>query len=328
MTEEPLEPNMALEYENRPTSPKCLNLSTGAHLNESPQTAAKMVGGAAALLRNSRFRRKQPRPRRRSGDYVAQDLRKNSTDECEVIDYSMSSNANPPPKPCHDCHPNCDLLPLTKEPSPYNITSEDGMSSPTFIASPPNSPQYSSPINKASPPSPEEIHACSTPPTIFPPFSNGFGQTGHWPGLTLGPAPIFGRHRAQHSAPRGGPPRAWSNADLTEALHNVWNKKMTTSQASRIFGIPYNSLLMYVRGKYGKSLKLDLLKKGLDMALENKNNKKSKSSESHPPEFNAFAMGLFGEYPPPFPFATALSHILPPPPIDPNIDRGKTEDLE
>jgi len=36
--------------------------------------------------------------------------------------------------------------------------------------------------------------------------------------------------RAQHSAPRGGPPRAWSNQDLTEALHNVWNKKMTTSQ--------------------------------------------------------------------------------------------------
>lgn len=37
---------------------------------------------------------------------------------------------------------------------------------------------------------------------------------------------------------------------------------MTTSQASRLFGIPYNSLLMYVRGKYGKSLKLDQLRKG------------------------------------------------------------------
>ncbi|XP_035712745.1 extensin-like [Folsomia candida] len=46
---------------------------------------------------------------------------------------------------------------------------------------------------------------------------------------------------------------------------------MTTSQASRIFGIPYNSLLMYVRGKYGKSLKLDVLKKGLDQAMENSN---------------------------------------------------------
>ena len=35
---------------------------------------------------------------------------------------------------------------------------------------------------------------------------------------------------------------------------------MTTSQASRLYNIPYNSLLMYVRGKYGKSLKLDDLK--------------------------------------------------------------------
>lgn len=35
---------------------------------------------------------------------------------------------------------------------------------------------------------------------------------------------------------------------------------MTTSQASRMYGIPYNSLLMYVRGKYGKSLKLEKLK--------------------------------------------------------------------
>ncbi len=66
--------------------------------------------------------------------------------------------------------------------------------------------------------------------------------------------------KGQHSAPRGGPPRSWTNDDLTKALENVWNKRMTTSQASRIFGIPYNSLLMYVRGKYGKSLKLDQLK--------------------------------------------------------------------
>ena len=36
---------------------------------------------------------------------------------------------------------------------------------------------------------------------------------------------------------------------------------MTTSQASRVYGIPYNSLLMYVRGKYGKSLRLDALRK-------------------------------------------------------------------
>ena len=69
------------------------------------------------------------------------------------------------------------------------------------------------------------------------------------------------RRKGQHSAPRGGPPRAWTNGDLTDALNHVWNRKMTTSQASRVFGIPYNSLLMYVRGKYGKSLKLDTLRK-------------------------------------------------------------------
>ena len=46
---------------------------------------------------------------------------------------------------------------------------------------------------------------------------------------------------------------------------------MTTSQASRVFAIPYNSLLMYVRGKYGKSLKLDLLKAQTPAATDNLN---------------------------------------------------------
>ena len=77
--------------------------------------------------------------------------------------------------------------------------------------------------------------------------------------------------KGQHSAPRGGPPRSWTNDDLTKALENVWNKRMTTSQASRIFGIPYNSLLMYVRGKYGKSLRLDVLKKNTPAANDDLN---------------------------------------------------------
>ena len=77
--------------------------------------------------------------------------------------------------------------------------------------------------------------------------------------------------KGQHSAPRGGPPRSWTNDDLTKALENVWNKRMTTSQASRVFGIPYNSLLMYVRGKYGKSLKLDVLKQNTPAANDNLN---------------------------------------------------------
>ncbi|CAG7716451.1 unnamed protein product [Allacma fusca] len=330
MTEESLEPNMAFEFDSGPRSPKCLNLSMGGHLNQSPQTAPKNPGtastAAAIFLRHSPLRRKQARPRRRSGDYVAQDLRKINSEENQVIDYRMTSNSDPPlPKifPDHHQHQNHDLSPIIQQPSPpNNNNSDDGISSSNCVISPPSSPPFFFP--KASPPSPEEGHACSTPP-IFPPFTS-FGNPGHWPGLPLGPAPIFGRHRAQHSAPRGGPPRAWSNADLTEALHNVWNKKMTTSQASRIFGIPYNSLLMYVRGKYGKSLKLDLLKKGLDMAMENKNNNKSKPPETHTPEFNPFAPGPFGEFPPPFPFATALSHILPG--IEPKIDLGKTEDMK
>jgi hypothetical protein len=88
----------------------------------------------------------------------------------------------------------------------------------------------------------------------------------------MNPALTLGRSsKGQHSAPRGGPPRSWTNDDLTKALENVWNKRMTTSQASRVFGIPYNSLLMYVRGKYGKSLRLDVLKKNTPAANDNLN---------------------------------------------------------
>ena len=83
--------------------------------------------------------------------------------------------------------------------------------------------------------------------------------------------PLGRSSKGQHSAPRGGPPRSWTNDDLTKALENVWNKRMTTSQASRVFGIPYNSLLMYVRGKYGKSLRLDVLKKNTPAANDNLN---------------------------------------------------------
>merc|ERR1719357_2128699 len=95
-------------------------------------------------------------------------------------------------------------------------------------------------------------------PTSLPPTSSTPTYTGR-------------SSKGQHSAPRGGPPRSWTNDDLTKALENVWNKRMTTSQASRVFGIPYNSLLMYVRGKYGKSLRLDVLKKNTPAANDNLN---------------------------------------------------------
>lgn len=156
------------------------------------------------------------------------------------------------------------------------------------------------------------------------------------------------RPKGQHSAPRGGPPRSWTNAELTEALQHVWNKKMTTSQASRIFGIPYNSLLMYVRGKYGKSLKLEQLRKDcisgppielltMSMAGNNNNNNKNmnenrtkdskdlegpmqRSSSSEPdlmsspnPIFNPFPPGFYPDFPGGFPgLPLGMLNLLPP----------------
>jgi hypothetical protein len=99
----------------------------------------------------------------------------------------------------------------------------------------------------------------STPPALVPHSARSgpkMSSGGGGGSATMhGGVPMF-------SAPRGGPPRHWSNENLTEALRNVWSGRMKTAQASRVFGIPYNSLLMYVRGKYGKSLKLDLIRKG------------------------------------------------------------------
>ncbi|XP_013189738.2 protein jim lovell [Amyelois transitella] len=149
------------------------------------------------------------------------------------------------------------------------------------------------------------------------------------------------RPKGQHSAPRGGPPRSWTNAELTEALQHVWNKKMTTSQASRIFGIPYNSLLMYVRGKYGKSLKLEQLRKDciggpldvLNLNSGNNNNNHPPSKHQHDkddhqnpsqrpassepdiasnPMFNPFQQGFYPEFPPGFPMPLNMLHLLPP----------------
>lgn len=151
----------------------------------------------------------------------------------------------------------------------------------------------------------------------------------------------MGRPKGQHSAPRGGPPRSWTNAELTEALQHVWNKKMTTSQASRIFGIPYNSLLMYVRGKYGKSLKLEQLRKdctggpatpmdlmNMSAATGNNNNNPLKSeressdmlqpntrpnsTEEMPPSmFNPFAPNFYPDFGTGFPIPVSMIHLLP-----------------
>ncbi|XP_017010470.2 protein jim lovell [Drosophila takahashii] len=144
---------------------------------------------------------------------------------------------------------------------------------------------FNAPDGPPHPPSPLPFPGMSSAMTLTPPHMFGLDSPlglfppGMDPGklynplmemsdprdMPGGPPPFLKkkmpRPKGQHSAPRGGPPRSWTNTELTEALQHVWNKKMTTSQASRIFGIPYNSLLMYVRGKYGKSLKLEQLRK-------------------------------------------------------------------
>lgn len=151
----------------------------------------------------------------------------------------------------------------------------------------------------------------------------------------------MGRPKGQHSAPRGGPPRSWTNQELTQALAHVWNKQMTTSQASRVFGIPYNSLLMYVRGKYGKSLKLEQLRKdciggptpprdlmNTSGAANNNTVCKSDREPEHiqqntrPPSteeqqrlqspiFNPFAPNFYSDFAAGFPLPVSMIHLLP-----------------
>lgn len=168
------------------------------------------------------------------------------------------------------------------------------------------------------------------------------------------------RPKGQHSAPRGGPPRSWTNAELTDALQHVWNKKMTTSQASRIFGIPYNSLLMYVRGKYGKSLKLEQLRRDcisgppielLQMGVAHNNNSKAhrnkeqkrmdaeakgmrRSSSSEPDllsspnqMFNPFPPGFYPDFP--FPgLPLNMLNLLPPDRLPPALHMQMDEDCK
>lgn len=169
------------------------------------------------------------------------------------------------------------------------------------------------------------------------------------------------RPKGQHSAPRGGPPRSWTNAELTEALQHVWNKKMTTSQASRIFGIPYNSLLMYVRGKYGKSLKLEQLRKDcisgppielltMGMGSHNNNNKMDRNKElkeldggplqrssSSEPDllsspnamFNPFPPGFYPDFSAGFPgLPLSMLNLLPPDRHPPSMHMPMDEDCK
>lgn len=197
-----------------------------------------------------------------------------------------------------------------------------------------------------------DLHDSFKPETLHGLF--GGASLGHHPGKKLkkhrsesgarrwadhgrGGMPI-GRPKGQHSAPRGGPPRSWTNAELTIALQHVWNKQMTTSQASRMFGIPYNSLLMYVRGKYGKSLKLEQLKRDCTGAttgeVMNSLNNNVKAIQGPPPMSHPLAglphpgdegnfphhpllggnlpQGFFPDYSAAFPVPVSMVHLLPP----------------
>ncbi|XP_049856932.1 protein jim lovell-like isoform X2 [Schistocerca gregaria] len=358
-------------------------------------------------------RRKQARPRRRSGDFGAQDLTKGTTASPPLetaenlsmkkpVNHMLSNNVSASALPVqhgasipspHQVHPpplkleseetqnlECSRLEIHTPERDRERERErdrerdrdrlDFCNSTESVNLPPPPPPPDASLDNSSFPPLSSVSALSlTPPHMFSLDS----QLGFFPGIESCRTPLLndipeqrtenhhimgkrkskyllGRPKGQHSAPRGGPPRSWTNAELTEALQHVWNKKMTTSQASRIFGIPYNSLLMYVRGKYGKSLKLEQLKKdclgGPTGPLEllglgpmgpshgnnnnNNNNNNNASGKSNNPEdmlgppvsehdlvsigpsFNPYtAANFYPDFAASFPVPVSMIHLLP-----------------
>ncbi|RZB39813.1 jim lovell [Asbolus verrucosus] len=310
-------------------------------------------------------RRKQARPRRRSGELCgAQDLTKPSPppEEAAPENLCMKKPTNKDEKSIKDEEVKIRIPDLSA--SPEIDLSMQGGNNKEFRSSPPVSlpptlnmkQEIDSHSPLPFPPMPSVSALAMTPPHskffgldsplgLFPPGLDGcrnplFDMTDPrtTPDSQLFVKKKMGRPKGQHSAPRGGPPRSWTNAELTEALQHVWNKKMTTSQASRIFGIPYNSLLMYVRGKYGKSLKLEQLRKDciggptppmdlLNMGNNNNNacknerdnesiqpnTRPSSTEEQHPqpPVFNPFAHNFYPDFGTGFPIPVSMIHLLP-----------------
>ncbi|KAG5874020.1 hypothetical protein JTB14_026791 [Gonioctena quinquepunctata] len=310
-------------------------------------------------------RRKQARPRRRSGELCgAQDL---------------STGVMKPGSPDEEAAENLCIKKFKEDKKEIKVeksrTPEPGVESLEMDLSLQSGKEFgSSPINlHSSMNMKQEIDNHSPLPfppmpsvsalSMTPPHSKFFGLDSPLglfpPGLDGCRNPLFdmpdprttpdsqmfvkkkmGRPKGQHSAPRGGPPRSWTNAELTEALQHVWNKKMTTSQASRIFGIPYNSLLMYVRGKYGKSLKLEQLRKDciggpnpsmdiINMTSGNNNNNSCKTEREveqiqpnsrppsteeqphpQPPLFNPFAHNFYPDFGTGFPIPVSMIHPI------------------
>ncbi|XP_063227503.1 protein jim lovell isoform X2 [Bacillus rossius redtenbacheri] len=352
---------------------------------------------AGELCASPQPRRKQARPRRRSGDLGGvQDLSKTSpslassppADVAENLSMKKPSSANslaashhsaPPRTPVSSPHPLPPALLKTESEDPHHLDNscsdvhlpdrgdrdrdKERMEYCNDSLGLPPPPPDSSLDSSSFPHLPSVSALALTPPHIFSLDS----PLGFFPGMEACRNPLLndlpdiknenhhvmgkrkmGRPKGQHSAPRGGPPRSWTNAELTEALQHVWNKKMTTSQASRIFGIPYNSLLMYVRGKYGKSLKLEQLKKDclgapggpLDLlglgplgpppANNNNNNNNNNSTKSAPEDllgppvsehdivtsiasgFNPYSPASFyPDFAASFPVPVSMIHLLP-----------------
>ncbi|XP_023945108.1 protein jim lovell [Bicyclus anynana] len=299
--------------------------------DQEPPEEARSAASATppASPHSPQPRRKQARPRRRSGDDAPENLSmRRSPGGLKAV---RLARARSPPKP------------EPEEPEP-EAPPPPRMFPPHQDLFPPVPPPAVSALSLTPP----HMFGMESPLGLFPPGM----EHKMYPLMDVEhrPPPLDAqlftsvkkkwRPKGQHSAPRGGPPRSWTNAELTEALQHVWNKKMTTSQASRIFGIPYNSLLMYVRGKYGKSLKLEQLRKDcIGGPLEvlnlnsgnNNNNHPSKhhdkddhhqnasqrpaSSEpdiSSNPMFNPFQQGFYPEFPPGFPMPLNMLHLLPP----------------
>lgn len=315
-------------------------------------------------------RRKQARPRRRSGEMCGpQDLTTTVPKPSPIGSEEMAENlCIKKAKVCDEKMDKCEDGSSRKSastPDQINRTPDLDLSAKDFRNSPPASvgpPVMKQEIDNHSPlpfpPMPSVSALAMTPPHskffgldsslgLFPPGLDGcrnplFDITDHrTPDSQMFAKKKMGRPKGQHSAPRGGPPRSWTNQELTEALSHVWNKKMTTSQASRIFGIPYNSLLMYVRGKYGKSLKLEQLRKDciggpnppldlLSIGSSNNNNtpcKADRESEAiqpntRPPSteeqnqqqqhmFNPFMPNFYPDFGTGFPIPVSMIHLLP-----------------
>ncbi|CAG9112244.1 hypothetical protein JYU34_001527 [Plutella xylostella] len=306
-------------------------------LRTPPQTPASAGGSAAASPPASpaspQPRRKQARPRRRSGEGEAPEnlsLRRSPAGlkAVRVRPRSPGKDDEPDePPPPRMFAPHQDMFPPVPPVAQLSLTPPHSI----YQSETKDRDSYNNAMGHFN------LFGMDSPLGLFPPGMDHkmYPMMDHDHRPPQLDTPLFTnvkkkwRPKGQHSAPRGGPPRSWTNAELTEALQHVWNKKMTTSQASRIFGIPYNSLLMYVRGKYGKSLKLEQLRKDciggpLDaLALgHNNNNHPPKDKEERPassepdiaasPMFNPFSQGFYPEFPPGFPMPLNMLHLLPP----------------